>query len=473
MAAFLLAALWIAGSPAPTPDLRLSAPVVAQPGSTIGVRAWRFVDEEDGLTVRAPEVHVELRSEAGLLLSSATLHRSRVQGAEGHLSIAAELDGELSLIARASIEGQEVSVRRTLFVRPGIESKRPSGRTVNDFQVYVLGPLRIEQPEPAPATLDPRIEEGTCVPDLPCSMIVWAPGFEGRVRVRSLAGLRVSESPVPIVDELARVSVTVVGAEGRARVEAIDGRSVVRAAREVRLPVVPGGLAVTGRTDGARLRLAWSSLRGRHPVLVDVFDGHRWVDARSLSPDDPVLPLPGPGVWRVQVRFDLFSDNTAGVVHAVVPPPNGQSPARMAAEAVLARADENGLDPLAMRVVEDSSVTWGEDALRAMLAVPSFDVVSTGTGTSSTAGVHEAQASAQEARRWSVAAAILLLGVVVSLILGRMEKGARAGARELLENLDGSEVDRPSAPAFGRGLPVFVLFVFVMMAILALSKRWF
>lgn len=472
-AAALLAALWIAGSPNPVPDLRLSAPVVARPGSTIGLRAWRFAEDDDGrAVVLAPDVRVELRNEVGLLLSDATLRPSRVHGLEGRLAIPVEAEGELSLVARAPIDGDQVTVRRSLFVREGIESKRPTGRTVNEFQVYSLGPLRADPPEHAPEALDPRVEEGACVPELPCSVLVWVPGFEGRVRVRPLASLRVPKGPVPIVDQFARARVTVVGAEGRATVDAIDEDGVVRATRDVRLPVVPGAMVLRGATEGSRLRLTWSSLRGTHPVLVDVFDGGRWIDAQSVSPDDPDLRLPGPGVWRVQARFDLFSDNTAGVVQAVVPGPGGSSPALLAAEAVLERSDRDGLDPLAMRVADDPSAAWGDDAVGALLAISSFDVVSAGTGVSATVGRDEAEASAQEGRRWCVALAILMLGLMVSVALHRMETRAQTGARAVLESLDTSEV-APRASVFGRGLPVFVLLVFALMAVIALSKRWF
>ena len=58
----VLAVLWLSGKPAPIPDLRLSAPVVAHPGTTIGIRAWQLDEDDLGqVTVRAPSVRVELR----------------------------------------------------------------------------------------------------------------------------------------------------------------------------------------------------------------------------------------------------------------------------------------------------------------------------------------------------------------------------------------------------------------------------
>lgn len=95
-----------------------------------------------------------------------------------------------------------------------------------------------------------------------------------------------------------------------------------------------------------------------------------------------------------------------------------------------------------------------------------------GPGVSTTVGVDEALALAQERRRWWAAAAILLLGFVVSMVLLRVELIARAEARQLLEDLgEGAPLRRD--PTFGRGLWAFVLLVFMLMAVLALSKRWF
>ena len=70
-----------------------------------------------------------------------------------------------------------------------------------------------------------------------------------------------------------------------------------------------------------------------------------------------------------------------------------------------------------------------------MFAVPSFDVVSTGSGVSARLGVDPALEHAQERRRWAAAAAIFLIGLLVSMALLRVEVLAQARARRLLEDL--------------------------------------
>ena len=143
LVAIILAALWMAGAPPMVPDLRLSAPVVARPGTTIGLRAWQVDEDEDGyIVIDAPAVAVELRNAGGMVLARTELEKSLVQGREGHLQVPAGLDEVVTLVALSEIDGREVSVERTLYVRESIESRLPKGRAVNAFQAYELGPIR-------------------------------------------------------------------------------------------------------------------------------------------------------------------------------------------------------------------------------------------------------------------------------------------------------------------------------------------
>jgi hypothetical protein len=475
LVAFILAVLWIAGAPAPIPDLRFSAPVVARPGTTIGLRAWQFDEDDQGYTVVAsPPVVVELRNAAGMLLARTELAESLVHGREGQLPIPSGLDETLALLAIAKIEGREVSVRRTLYVRDSIESRLPTGRTVTAFQVYELGPIRSSDSRRAVEVLDPRVEEGACVPELSCILSVWVGEQNVDVRLRSLAGAQLDTSTVRPPNGFARFPIVVSGSEGRIDVEALDPDGTLIAAREVRLPLVPGGIVARASVHQGRIQVDWQQLGEPRAVLVDVFEGRRWVRALSLSPNDPHLIAPGPGVWRLQIRADLFSDDSAGVSNVVVAGPAGLDRLHVAARAVLADADERGLDPLALAIFDapfpEAAV---EDAIGALFAVPSFDVVAVGSGMSSRLGVDEALELQQERRRWQAAAVIVLIGLVVATTLLRVELLAHARARQLLDALgDGVSHARPAPPS-GRGLWAFVLLVFVLMAVLALSKRWF
>lgn len=475
LVALILAVLWIAGAPSSIPDLRFSAPVVARPGTTIGLRAWQLDEDDEGYTVVAsPPVVVELRNAAGMPLASTELTPSLVHGREGQLRIPAELNETLSLLATAQVDGQEVTVTRALYVRESIDSRLPAGRTITAFQAYELGPIRVLDSRRAVEVLDPRIEEGACVPELRCMLSVWVGKQDVGVRLRSLAGIRVDPSVNRASSGFARFSIVVSGSEGRVDVEALDPDGNLLAAREVRLPLVPGGIVARASANGDRIRVDWQQLGERRAVLVDVFQGRRWVHALSLSPDDPYLAAPGPGVWRLQIRADLFSDNTAGISNFVVADPTAPDRARAAATVVLADADQRGLDPLALAVLDgavpEASV---DDAIAALFAAPSFDVVALGSGMSSRLGVDQAVELDQERRRWLAAAVILLIGLIVAAVLLRVELLARARARQLLDALGDGTAPAAQMSSSGRGLWAFVLLVFVLMAVLALSKRWF
>jgi hypothetical protein len=294
------------------------------------------------------------------------------------------------------------------------------------------------------------------------------------VRLRPIAGARVESGAVRPSNGFARFPVVVAGSEARVEVEALGEDGAVIVAREVRLPVVPGGVVARASATDGRIEVQWEQLGGRGPVLVDVFQDRRWMHAFSLAPDDPILPALTPGVWRLQVRADLFSDNTAGVSYVTVPEPQGPGRARQAAEALVADADREGLDPLAMAVIDGTlSQADEDDLLRALFAIPSFDVVAIGPGMSARIGVDETLEREQDLRRWQAAAAILLIGLMVSMVLLRVELLAQARARRLLDDF-GDEARPPRrGAASGRGLWAFVLLVFVLMAVLALSKRWF
>lgn len=471
----VLAWLWIAGGPSPVPDLRLSAPTVARPDRSIGLRAW-LLEEDDlgGVSVAAPEVRIELRDGAERVVAETSLSRSHVEGREGRLKMPSDLDGKYMLVATSNIGGHEVSVRRALYVREAIESKLEAGRTVNAFQAYTLEPLRRIEPDRAPPELDPRLEEGACAPGLRCTLSVWVGRWEGRVRARALTGARMApEPPKPVHADggFARFEVTVEGPEARVLVEAVGDDDEVLAVRSVRLPIVPGAMVVESTRRGEDVVLSWQSIDGRASVLVDVFEAHRWVDALSLAPDDPVVRGLLPGVWRLQLRRDLFSANTGGV--ALIAVPDDTPALSMAAEHVLSSGNERGLDPMAMAVVEGELDGNTEAAVRALFAIPAFGVVALGTGVSARVGVDEAAERVQAKRRVRAAALILVVGLLVSLTLFRLEVLAQRRANRVLELLASGDADGSYEAGAGRGLWALVLLVFGVIAMLALSKGWF
>jgi len=466
----ILAALWLSEAPDPAIGFSLSGPSVVARGTKVALRAWHLTDHGVG----APPTVVELRDASGALISTTTMTTSRAQGLEGEVTLPDDIEGTAFFVARTNIDGSDVSVRYGVSVEPddALRTYQPE-RETNSFQVYELGPLRLVDPEGAPHELDPRIEGGACVPELPCWLSVWVGAKAVRLRVRSIVGVRFEETVIGPAKGFLRFPLVVAGNEARIEVQALGPNDRILASREVRLPVVPGGISARASVEGRRVRIEWDELGGSEPVLVDVYRGNQWTYAFSVAPDEPWLSLPlDSGVWRVQVRADLFSRNTAGVVHVVISDSKGSAALEVAAQAVLADAQREGLDPIAMAIVDGEVPSdQTEDAIRALFGPRNFGVVSL-AGVASVLEVDPDQ-SQRGVMRWFAAAIILAIGVMVSLALLRLELLAQARARELLESFDDADPLPNPAPSFERWLWAFVFLVFVLVALLALSKGWF
>ncbi|MCZ6807883.1 MAG: hypothetical protein O7F08_13080, partial [Deltaproteobacteria bacterium] len=426
----ILAALWLSEAPDPAIGFSLSGPSVVAPGTKVALRAWHLTDHG----VDAPPTVIELKDGSGALISTTTMTTSLAEGLEGEVSLPDDIEGTAFFVARTDIDENEVSLTYSVSVEPedALRAYQP-GRETSPFQVYELGPLRVVDAEAAPEELDPRIEGGACIPELPCWLSVWVGEKAARVRVHSIAGVRFEETLIGPTQGFLRFPLVVAGNEARIEVQALGPDDQVVASREVRLPVVPGGISARASVEGRRVRIEWDELGGSGPVLVDAYRGNHWTYAFSVTPDEPWLPLPlDPGVWRLQVRADLFSRNTAGVTHVVIPEAGGSAVLQVAAQAVLADAQREGLDPIAMAVVDGEVPSdQTEDAIRALFGPRNFGVVSL-AGVVSRVEMDPGQRR-RELMRWIAAAIILAIGLLVSLALLRLELLAQARARELLE----------------------------------------
>ena len=466
----ILAALWLSEPQDPAIGFSLSGPSIVARGTKVAFRAWHLTDRGVG----APPTVIELRDGSGALISTTTMTASRAQGLEGEVTLPDDIEGPVLFVARTDIDGHDVSVRYGVSVEPddALRTYQPE-RETNLFQVYELGPLRLVDPKRAPLQLDPRIEGGACVPELLCWLSVWVGEKPARLRVHSIVGVRFEKTVIGPTRGFLRFPLVVAGNEARIEVQALGPDDRVVASREVRLPVVAGGISARASVDGRRVRIEWDELGGSGPVLVDAYRGNQWTYAFSVTPDEPELPLPlDPGVWRLQVRADLFSKNTAGVVHVVISDRKGSAALEVAAQAVLAGAQRDGLDPIAMAIVDGEVPSdQTEDAIRALFGPQNFGVVSLDEVVSLLEV--NADQSRREPVRWFAAAIILAIGVLVSLALLRLELLAQARARELFEGFDDAEPPPSPAASFERWLWVFVFLVFALIALLALSKGWF
>jgi hypothetical protein len=147
---------------------------------------------------------------------------------------------------------------------------------------------------------------GACVPELPCRLVLRGP--EGTsLAIEPTAAVAVAVPPQP---ERSMTEAVVVVRGSDASVELVasrGGREVAR--RRVRLPLVPGGVAVDVARPvvepGEDPGISFALLDDR-AVAVDVFRDERWVLATSAR-DRLDLPSLAPGVYRVQVSRHLFA----------------------------------------------------------------------------------------------------------------------------------------------------------------------
>ncbi len=466
----ILAALWLSEPPDSGIGFSLTGPSVVAPGTKAALRAWHLTDHQ----VDAPPTTVELRDGSGALISTTKMARSVAQGLEGEVPLPSDIEGTAFFVARTEIDGEAVSVRYGVSVEPdeALRDYQPV-RETSPFQVYELGPMRVVDPEAAPLQLDPRIEGGACVPELRCWLSVWVGEKPTRVRVDSIAGVRLEQKEIGPARGFLRFPLVVVGNEARIEVQALGRRDRVVTSRQVRLPVVPGGISARASVDGGQVRVEWDQLGGRGPVLVDAYRDNQWTYAFSVTPSEPWLPASlEPGVWRLQLRADLFSTNTAGVTHLLIPDGSTGTELQLAARAVLADAQREGLDPIAMAIVDGGIPSdQTRDAINALFGPRNFGVVSLATVVSHAES--ESGSARRRIARWVAAATILTIGLLVSLALLRLELHAQAGARDLLEGFEDADPPPEPAPSLERWLWAFVFLVFALIAALALSKGWF
>lgn len=468
--AAILAALWLSEAPDPAIGFSLSGPSVVAPGTKAALRAWHLTAHD----IDAPPTVVELRNGSDALISTTAMTTSLAQGLEGEVWLPDDIEGTAFLVARTEIDGNDVSVRYGVSVEPdeALRTYQP-GRETSPFQVYELGPRRVVDARAAPRELDPRIEGGACVPELRCWLSVWVGEKAARVRVDSIAGVRLEKTVIGPAKGFLRFPLVVVGNEARIEVQALGPGDRVVASREVRLPVVPGGISARASVDGRQVRIEWDELGGSGPVLVDVYRDNQWTYAFSVTPDAPWLPARlDPGVWRLQVRADLFSRNTAGITHVVIHDDTTDTALEVAARAVLADAQREGLDPIAMAIIDgEVPLDRTQDAIGALFGPRNFGVVSLATVVSHLEA--DSGPSRRGIMRWVAAAIILAIGVLVSLVLLRLELLAQTRARELLEGFEDADPPPDPVPSLERWLWAFVFLVFALIAALALSKGWF
>ena len=326
----------------PDTELQLVAPAAARPGDRVALRANLLgrLDEPDGPTLTtAPidvtlvDAHEQVRAQTRLLVSPA-------RSMEGALVVPRTLAaGRYTLVARARSAG----VRAPFFVGPDAPAAQPAPREVAPLAMLAVGRFLPAAPPSEPgAPFDPSIEVrvigATCVPEVPCKVLVRVGDPPADVSLDTTPSVEPSApAAVPLSKpDVVSLSARVHGPEGETelvlrRAGTELGRRTLRlpvALGELQLEVSPFGLL--GSTPSVHVL---GAPRGR-PVIIDVFAEGRWVYTHAFAAGalDHQLTLPGFRYERavphqVQARTDLFDSSAAAsrYVHvardAYEPPP--------------------------------------------------------------------------------------------------------------------------------------------------------
>ena len=327
-------------------------------------------------------------------------------------------------------------------VLASIESAPPEGRPLRGLQQYSAGPVLAESGTIAPSALSVQVSGGACVPEQRCQLLVHIGTPAAAVRVSPNSTVTpTAQSASAETSGVVPLEVTTHGPEAELWLSAErSGERVAR--RSVRLPVAMAALNVIW--NQAEVLTGSLPLKVHSPAadggcILDAFSDGHWRTTGSLASCARSQAVPfalEPGLWRLQVRRDPFSMQTAGVAVIALPAPGGLEDALgVLFTAARRSAPEDSL----VRACKDLPELCRSEAAQRYLAA----LLETGL-----AALPEARTSFQEsvarvreqrARMRTLALIALVLGGT-GLVLSIGQSGVRAGQRVslLFENDPGA-----------------------------------
>lgn len=451
----------------PDRELQVVAPASGVPGGTVGVRVLAFADLGRPAGPRlVDDASVRVALEAGPptapgpRVAGAVLAPSPLGTHQGTLRIPDDAaPGAGRLIARGDgFPEPTILPFRLGSAAPRVERVPRALPPLSTFRAGAVAPVG-GAPPPSPWTV--RVAGGTCVPEVPCTLLVrvGTPGAAISVDVaESGRAVELVAPPEPPGETTGVVTLRlrVHGPEASVRLLARRGGELV-ARRAVRLPVAVGAPVLElGVGPAPTLQLA--GVRGRSAALVDVFRNGAWTraTAASFEPDEdgaavvafPGEPLP-PGLWRIQVQVDRFELGLAASrLHPVVAAPGRPAPGAVADLLRETRVDPGAaaeLDRLAAVSDPDAAVAYAlAGAERSLALLPD--------ARSNRSARAAAVRRIRTRLRILTAALFLLAGVWVATFVARRGLRATAEAARLLDEGDAEVAEAEAvAPIGSRG----------------------
>ena len=476
-------------------DLQLIAPREALAGTSIPLRAF-VLDlrsaHPSGIDGATLEVSL-LPTDESRVLARATLASSMSFGYEGELTLPrATGTFLLHAVARQPSEEELDEARRRIRVHPSAAEAPRRGRLQTELQRFE--PYERRGPAP-PEHLELRVIGGDCPNHAPCELLVWVGNPPARIVLEPEVGAADAECEAWLTSGIVRCQVRTRGNE--AIVNVIAQREELQVgSRRVQLPMGTAAPSVRRESAllpvGARPTYRVDGLDDRY--ILDLFHEGRWVHTASLelqgvqsAPPDAVrsgavaspFAMEAPGLWRAQLRRDIFGADSAAVVTHWVARPGESAAATLQAIAAHARQQE-WPDPLAagLRAGQWScepadSPPCDHARVAAYLLAPGELQISTYPRASS--GAEQASAgvrTVQWGRRVAAASLIFLAGLLVAFVIFRRATRAGVQARAILAAGadEADEVPAPRRDYVPLASAGFLVLLFAVVAAIILAR---
>jgi hypothetical protein len=439
-----------------------------------GLRYGRLLEIDGPVLLREP-VAVELASNQVLSSGSLEPAPEGLIDLETNVALPPMRAGDwIRVHARAKDQKPPLEVYAHVHVREQLEPVIPQGRALRALQQLAPGAVQVEPHAIAPDALYVRARGGACVPEQTCRLAVHVGSPQAALRVQDNSTLTAATRGSEETPGVVVLDVTTHGPE--AELWLIAERAGQRVARRaIRLPIAMAAL----RADTNKLVVERSSaLTIASPAaaggcIVDAFQNGHWRETGSLSACSTPSRLPfelGPGLWRLQLRRDAFSTETAGVASVYVQSAN-EPPEQIAA--IWARAAQQLApdDRFARACATAPERCTNASALEYLAATSEIGLLQLPSPVSGYALRLERSREQATRMRWLALAALCLGAVGLVLSVGRT--GVRAGVRVSLLFLDDPRAARRArlrSVLLTAASALSLLLVFAVLALYVLAR---
>jgi hypothetical protein len=444
------------------------------------LRALRYgrLLEIDGPSLLQESVAVKIVTSKGERASTLKPAPKGLLDLEANIALPALHAGDwIQLHARANDDQPPLEVYAHIQVRAQLDSQIPEGRAVRALQQFAPGPIQPEPTAIAPDALAVRVRGGACVPEQPCKLAVSVGSPKAALHVQSNSTLTASAAASRASAETDGVVILDVTTHGpEAELWLVAERAGQRVARRaVRLPIAMAALSaqVSTRVMESSRELMLHSPAAPGGCIVDAFQNGRWRETGSLATCDKPSHLPfelAPGLWRLQLRRDAFSEQTAGVATVYVR--GAQEPLEQIAVAFARVAQQLAPDDRFVReCLARPQLCSDANAIEYLAAAADIGLLALPRPVTSYAARLE-HAREQAARmRWLALGALCLGALGLALSVGR--SGVSAGVRVSLLFLDDPRAARRAkvrSMLLTAASAVSLLMVFGVLALYVLAR---